>query len=203
MDFLWLRNLSVIKNCIKILRAKYKNLTEEQALHQWEKYYLEDKVLFDEFAHTMSFNPDMTKDEVFEQVFMTGDTTGIFQFEWDWIRRFLIDLKPNHINDLVAMNALYRPGPLEFIPTYIKRKHGEEPVNYMLPELKEMLLSRYKDDNLIINETQKLEEDLGPIMNLTYGIAVYQEQLMFLVQSMAWFSLPEADLLRRLSLIHI
>ena len=83
------------------------------------------------------------------------------------------------------MNALYRPGPLEFIPTYIKRKHGEEPVNYMLPELKEMLLSRYKDDNLIINETQKLEEDLGPIMNLTYGIAVYQEQLMFLVQSMA------------------
>lgn len=197
MDFLWLRNLSVIKNCIKILRAKYKNLTEEQALHQWEKYYLEDKVLFDEFAHTMSFNPDMTKDEVFEQVFMTGDTTGIFQFEWDWIRRFLIDLKPNHINDLVAMNALYRPGPLEFIPTYIKRKHGEEPVNYMLPELKEMLLSRYKDDNLIINETQKLEEDLGPIMNLTYGIAVYQEQLMFLVQSMAWFSLPEADLLRR------
>lgn len=197
MDFLWLRNLSVIKNCIKILRAKYKNLTPEQVQSPSEKNYINDSHLFEEFMKTMSFNPDMNSDEVFEKVFMTGDTTGIFQFEWDGIRRFLIDLKPNHINDLVAMNALYRPGPLEFIPTYIKRKHWEEAVDYMLPELREILMRQYNDTHLIEEEKKKLEEDLGPIMNITYGIAVYQEQLMFLVQSMAWFSLPEADLLRR------
>lgn len=198
MDFLGLRNLSVIKNCIKILRAKYKNLTPDSApTTEQEQYYLEDKVLFDEFIKTMSFNPDMTKQEVFEKVFMTGDTTGIFQFEWEGIRRFLIDLKPNHINDLVAMNALYRPGPLEFIPTYIRRKHGEEPVAYMLPELAQLLEQQYHSTEVIQQEKNKLEQDLGPIMDLTYGIAVYQEQLMFLVQSMAGFSLPEADLLRR------
>lgn len=95
------------------------------------------------------------------------------------------------------MNALYRPGPLEFIPTYIKRKHKEEEVSYMLPELQDILMQTYNDPDLIISEQQKLEEDLGPIMDFTYGIAVYQEQLMFLVQSMAGFSLPEADLLRR------
>ncbi len=198
MDFLGLRNLSVIKNCIKILRAKFKNLQKNWAITQTQIHYLEDSVLFDEFIKTMSFNPILNSEEVFEKVFMTGDTTGIFQFEWDGIRRFLIDLKPNHINDLVAMNALYRPGPLEFIPSYIKRKHGEEPVDYMLPELREILLSTYNNDwKLVESEKAKLEEDLWSIMGLTYGIAVYQEQLMFLVQSMAGFSLPEADLLRR------
>ena len=197
MDFLGLRNLSVIKNCIKILRAKYKDLDDNSIRTVSEQNYSEDRILFDQFIETMSFNPDMTRSEVFEKVFMTGDTTGIFQFEWDGIRRFLIDLKPNHVNDLVAMNALYRPGPLEFIPTYIKRKHGEEAVEYMLPELKDVLMSVYNDPSLIEEERKKLQEDLWPIMDITYGIAVYQEQLMFLVQSMAWFSLPEADLLRR------
>lgn len=198
MDFLGLRNLSVIKNCIKILRAKYKNfnLNDESSIQQIQ-YYKEDNHLFEEFMETMSFNPDMNNQFVFEKVFMTGDTTGIFQFEWEWIRRFLIDLKPNHINDLVAMNALYRPWPLEFIPSYIKRKHGEEPIEYMLPELIQILNDKYKSPNIVQEEKEKLETDLGPIMWLTYGIAVYQEQLMFLVQSMAWFSLPEADLLRR------
>lgn len=197
MDFLGLRTLSVIKNCIKIARAKYKTLSNAATENTGEKNYLEDKELFENFMQTMSFNPDMTDIKVFETIFMTGDTTGIFQFEWDGIRRFLIDLKPNHINDLVAMNALYRPGPLEFIPTYIKRKHGEEPVDYMLSELRDILLKSYRDEGLIEEEKKKLEEDLGPIMDITYGIAVYQEQLMFLVQSMAGFSLPEADLLRR------
>lgn len=197
MDFLWLRNLSVIKNCIKILRAKFHEKTVSNPPTQSECNYAEDKELFDEFMKTMSFNPSLSSAEVFEKVFMTGDTTGVFQFEWDGIRRFLIELKPNHINDLVAMNALYRPGPLEFIPTYIKRKHKEEEVSYMLPELQDILMQTYNDPDLIISEQQKLEEDLGPIMDFTYGIAVYQEQLMFLVQSMAGFSLPEADLLRR------
>ena len=72
----------------------------------------------------------------------------------------MIDLKPNHVNDLVAMNALYRPGPLEFIPTYIKRKHGEEAVEYMLPELKDVLMSVYNDPSLIEEERKKLQEDL-------------------------------------------
>jgi len=198
MDFLGLRNLSVIKNCIKILRAKYKNLNQEDKTNiQQIEYYKEDYSLFEDFMNTMSFNPDMNKQSVFEKVFMTGDTTGIFQFEWEGIRRFLIDLKPNHINDLVAMNALYRPGPLEFIPSYIKRKHGEEPIEYMLPELIQLLQDKYKSPEIIQEEKAKLETDLWPIMWLTYGIAVYQEQLMFLVQSMAWFSLPEADILRR------
>lgn len=196
MDFLWLRNLSVIKNCIKILRAKYKNIDDTVATSQTE-LYKQDKKLFDEFMESMSFNPDMNNQEVFEKVFMTGDTTWIFQFEWEWIRRFLIDLKPNHINDLVAMNALYRPWPLEFIPTYIKRKHWEEAIEYMLPELIQILNDKYKSPDIIQQEKTKLEEDLWPIMWLTYWIAVYQEQLMFLVQAMAWFSLPEADLLRR------
>lgn len=196
MDFLWLRNLSVIKNCIKILRAKYRNIDE-----LWDTIqltlYKQDQKLFDEFVETMSFNPDMNNQEVFEKVFMTGDTTWIFQFEWEGIRRFLIDLKPNHINDLVAMNALYRPWPLEFIPSYINRKHWEESIEYMLPELMQILNDTYKSPEVIQNEKAKLEEDLWPIMWLTYWIAVYQEQLMFLVQAMAWFSLPEADLLRR------
>lgn len=195
MDFLWLRNLSVIKNCIKIIQAKYKN--SEKNWNTIPTQYQSDKQLFEEFINTMSFNPRLDDITVFEKVFMTWDTTGIFQFEWDGIRRFLSELKPNHINDLVAMGALYRPGPLEFIPTYIKRKHGEEAVEYMLPELVEILQEKYKSQELIDSEREKLINDLGPIMGLTYGIAVYQEQLMFLVQSMAWFSLPEADLLRR------
>lgn len=102
------------------------------------------------------------------------------------MRRFLVDLEPNTINDLIAMNALYRPGPLEFIPTYIKRKHGEEEIEYMLPELQEILEKNYPDQTQLIDqERNRLIEDLDPIMGLTYGIAVYQEQLMFLVQAMA------------------
>src|SRR5690606_37612754 len=112
------------------------------------------------------------------------------------MRRFLVQLKADTINDLVAMNALYRPGPMEFIPNYIKRKHKEEIVSYMSPELEELLTRTY-DKTVAIQEKEKLENDLKPILDTTYGIAVYQEQLMFLVQSMAGFSLAEADLLRR------
>jgi DNA polymerase III alpha subunit len=93
MDFLGLRNLSVIKNCIKIIRAKYKNIdnittnnkdnapTISDKNKQQILYYREDTILFQEFIDTMSFNPDMNNTGVFEKVFMTGDTTGIFQFE--------------------------------------------------------------------------------------------------------------------------
>ena len=112
------------------------------------------------------------------------------------MRRFLIQLEPNSINDLVAMNALYRPGPMEFIPRYIERKHGREAVEYMTEELRTELSKKYGAE-VAEQENQKLIEDLSPIMSLTYGIAVYQEQLMFLVKAMAGFSLGEADMLRR------
>ena len=87
-------------------------------------------------------------------------------------------------DDVAAMSALYRPGPIEFIPSYIHRKNGEESVTYMMAELEEILIKTYGKD-VMEEEKRKLEEDLEPILGNTYGIAVYQEQLMFLSQSMA------------------
>lgn len=184
MDFLGLRNLSVIKNCIKILQKK----------HQKEQKELPE--MFARFFEDTSFQPPLEDPYTFQKVFQTGDTTGIFQFESNGMRKFLIKLKADSINDLVAMNALYRPWPMEFIPNYIARKNGEEPISYMSAELRQVLIEKYGEEETD-KENIKLIEDLAPIMNLTYGIAVYQEQLMFLVQSMAGFSLAEADLLRR------
>jgi len=184
MDFLGLRNLSVIKNCIKILQKKH------------EKEHKELPEMFQRFFEDTSFQPPLEDPFTFQRVFQTGDTTWIFQFESNGMRKFLIKLKADSINDLVAMNALYRPWPMEFIPNYIARKNGEEPISYMSAELREMLVEKYGEEETD-QENIKLVEDLAPIMNLTYGIAVYQEQLMFLVQSMAGFSLAEADLLRR------
>lgn len=184
MDFLWLRNLSVIKNCIKILKKKHEK--------EWKDL---PEIFKDFFTHT-SFQPPIDDKYTYDKVFKEWDTTWIFQFEWTWMRKFLVKLEPNSINDLVAMNALYRPWPMEFIPTYIDRKHWKEKINYMHQELKEILEKEYWEKTVLI-EWKKLEEDLQPIMNLTYWIAVYQEQLIFLVQAMAWFSLAEADMLRR------
>ncbi len=184
MDFLWLRNLTVIKNCIKIITKKHEN----------EGKKLPD--LISNFRETASFHPPIDDKKTYENIFQTWNTTGIFQFESQWMRRFLIQLEPNIIDDLVAMNALYRPWPMEFIPRYIERKHWREKITYMTKELKEILSKKYWED--IANEEWiKLKKDLWPIMNITYWIAVYQEQLMFLVQAMAWFSLAEADILRR------
>ena len=94
------------------------------------------------------------------------------------------------------MNALYRPWPMEFIPSYINRRLGKEEIEYMYPELRAELTKKYWAE-VAEEERRKLIEDLDPFLKETYGIAVYQEQLMFLVQAMAWFSLWEADLLRR------
>ena len=88
------------------------------------------------------------------------------------MRRFLIQLKPDSMNDLVAMNALYRPGPMEFIPNYIARKNKTEPVEYMSAELRKILVEKYGEEETD-KENIKLVEDLSPIMNITYGIAVY------------------------------
>ncbi|MFL2631814.1 MAG: DNA polymerase III subunit alpha, partial [Candidatus Marisimplicoccus sp.] len=104
--------------------------------------------------------------------FQRGETVGIFQYESPGMQKYLKDLKPTDFNDLIAMNALYRPGPLEYIPSYISRKNGSEPITYDIPEMEEFLKE-------------------------TYGITVYQEQVMSLSQKISGFSKGEADLLRK------
>lgn len=184
MDFLGLRNLSIIKTCIKIIKARHDKAGEPLP------------EIFEHFLQTTSFQPNIQDAFTYDSVFKLGDTTWIFQFESQGMRKFLIQLEPNSIDNLVAMNALYRPWPMEFIPRYIERKNGREPVEYMTDELRADLTKKYSAE-VAEQENQKLIEDLSPIMGSTYGIAIYQEQLMFLVQAMAGFSLGEADMLRR------
>ncbi|MDD3302291.1 MAG: DNA polymerase III subunit alpha [Candidatus Gracilibacteria bacterium] len=170
MDFLGLRNLSIIKRTGHILKRN-KNIDLDV------------------------LGIDLNNQEVLD-VFALGDTTGVFQFESDGMRMWLRNLKPTSFNDIIAMVALYRPGPMKFIETYINRKYGKEQIDYMYPELEEELKKKYGKD-IVDEERKKLFEDLSSFMDVTYGIAVYQEQLMRIVQSMAGFSLAEADLLRR------
>jgi DNA polymerase III subunit alpha len=146
MDFLGLKTLSIIKDTLKTI-----NETEGIDL-KISEIDLEDKATFDLFSN--------------------GDTTGIFQFESPGMRKHLRELKPNRFEDLIAMNALYRPGPMEYIPNYINRKHGREKIVYDLPEMED-----------------ELKE--------TYGITVYQEQVMRLSQTLAGFTRGEADSLRK------
>ena len=171
MDFLWLRNLTIIQRCQKIVKA-HKN-TDIDIL--WV---------------------DLTKKEAFE-IFAEWDTTWVFQFESDGMRKYLKDLAPDNFEDLIAMVSLYRPWPLAYIPTYIDRKYWREEIKYMTDDLIEILKWEWLNDVDIDLQKEKLEEDLKKILDVTYWIAVYQEQLMFIVQYMAWFSLWEADLLRR------
>lgn len=184
MDFLGLKNLSIIKNCIKIIKARKDKNGEP----------LPD--MFQHYLDTMNFIPPLDDVQTYEEVFKQGETTGIFQFESTGMKKYLIQLEPNVFSNLVAMVALYRPWPLEFIPSYIARKQGQEAIEYLYPDLREELTKKYGKD-VPEEERKKLIEDLDPIMGDTYGIAIYQEQLMFLVQAMAGFSLWEADLLRR------
>lgn len=170
MDFLWLRNLTIIKRAKEIIKFT-KNIDIDLS-----KINMDDKSVFEIFAR--------------------GDTTWVFQFESDGMRKYLIDLKPNTFEDIIAMVALYRPGPIAFIPNYVDRKHWREAIDYMYDELALELEKKYWK-NIIEIERTKLFEDLWFFMNVTYWIAVYQEQLMRLVQSMAWFTLAEADMLRR------
>ena len=146
MDFLGLRTLSVIKEALRIIKARHGVNIDLDAIP------LDDPKTF----------------ELYQQ----GDTIGTFQFESGGMRRRLKELKPTSFDDLIAMNALYRPGPMDFIPVYIRRKHGKEKVEYPHP---------------------LLEEVLKP----TYGIFVYQEQIMQAAQVVAGFSLGKADILRR------
>ncbi len=146
MDFLGLKTLSIIKDCCKLV-AKNKGIQIDP-----DEIPLDDVKTF--------------------ELYQKGDTIGTFQFESPGMRKYLQILKPTDLEDLIAMNALYRPGPMEFIPNFIKRKHGQESVGYPHPLLE-------------------------PILKNTYGIMVYQEQIMQTAQIMAGYSLGQADLLRR------
>ncbi len=146
MDFLGLKTLSILKTAIRLVKES------------WDKeYHLDDIPLDDQKTY---------------ELYQRGDTVGTFQFESDGMRKYLRELKPTCMDDLIAMNALYRPGPMQFIPEYISCKHGKKEVIYPHP---------------------MLEEVLKP----TYGIMVYQEQIMKVAQVMGGFTLGEADILRR------
>jgi DNA polymerase-3 subunit alpha len=146
MDFLGLKTLTIIKNTLFLIKQNHNvdiNIDEIP---------LDDTKTFELYQH--------------------GATIGTFQFESPGMQKYLRELKPDKFGDLIAMNALYRPGPIAYIPNYIDRKHGREAISYDLEEMKEYL-----------------EE--------TYGITVYQEQVMLLAQKLAGFSKGDADVLRK------
>ena len=146
MDFLGLSNLTVIRNALRIIRKiRGKEI-------EIDKVPLDDQKTF--------------------ELLRKGRTTGVFQLESSGMKRYLKELKPTKFEDIVAMVALYRPGPMEWIPDYIKGKHKPESVKYLHPKLE-------------------------PILKETYGVAVYQEQVLRIARDLAGFSLGEADVLRK------
>ncbi len=146
MDFLGLKTLTLIKDTVEIIKDRHNLLLDP------EKIDIEDEQTY--------------------ELFQRGDTIGIFQYESAGMQKNLKHLKPTVFADLIAMNALYRPGPMEYIPSFIKRKHGEEVVEYDLSVMEEYLKE-------------------------TYGVTVYQEQVMLLSQKIADFTKGEADVLRK------
>ncbi|MEA1887961.1 MAG: DNA polymerase III subunit alpha [Bacteroidota bacterium] len=146
MDFLGLKTLSIIRDAIDNIKAS-KGIDFDISTVP-----LDDAKTFDLYSN--------------------GETTALFQFESEGMKKHLKELKPNRFEDLIAMNALYRPGPMEYIPRFIKRKHGLEKIDFPLAEMETHL----KD---------------------TYGITVYQEQVMLLSQELAGFSKGQADSLRK------
>ncbi|GGF66506.1 DNA polymerase III subunit alpha [Wenyingzhuangia marina] len=146
MDFLGLKTLTLIKHTCKIVKAR----------------------------HGIELDPESfpIDDEETYKLFQRGETVGIFQYESPGMQKYMRELKPTVFADLIAMNALYRPGPLEYIPNFIDRKHGREEIVYDLPDMDEYLAE-------------------------TYGITVYQEQVMLLSQSLAGFTKGQADTLRK------
>jgi DNA polymerase-3 subunit alpha len=146
MDFLGLKTLTIIKDALELIKLNYDLVINIDLLP------LDDKATY--------------------ELYQAGETNGTFQFESPGMQKHLINLKPDKFDDLIAMNALYRPGPIEYIPNYIKRKHGQEAITYDVPEMAEYLAD-------------------------TYGITVYQEQVMLLSQSLAGFSKGDADVLRK------
>lgn len=146
MDFLGLKTLSIIKDALENIEASKGIKIDIDAIP------LDDAATY--------------------ELYSRGETTGLFQFESPGMKKHLRNLKPNRFEDLIAMNALYRPGPMEYIPSFIARKHGQEKVTYDIADMEEYL----KD---------------------TYGITVYQEQVMLLSQKLAGFTGGQADTLRK------
>ena len=146
MDFLGLKTLTLIKDTVKLIKYKH------------------------DLELDIDFIP--LDDSKTYELFQKGSTVGIFQYESAGMQKYLRDLKPTVFEDLIAMNALYRPGPLEYIPSFVKRKNGKEDITYDIPIMEEFLKE-------------------------TYGITVYQEQVMKLSQKLANFSKGDADLLRK------
>jgi DNA polymerase-3 subunit alpha len=146
MDFLGLKTLTIIKDAIQMIREN----------------------------HGISLDIDEIPldDEQTFLLFQRGETVGIFQYESPGMQKNLRELAPTTFEDLIAMNALYRPGPMDYIPTFIARKHGREPISFELPEMEEYLRD-------------------------TYGVTVYQEQVMLLSQKLAGFTKGQADKLRK------
>tara|TARA_R110002073_G_scaffold313380_2_gene485263 strand:- start:31067 stop:35446 length:4380 start_codon:yes stop_codon:yes gene_type:complete len=146
MDFLGLKTLTLIKDTVKIVKARHNVVLDP------ETFPLDDEKTY--------------------ELFQRGETVGIFQYESPGMQKHMRSLKPTVFGDLIAMNALYRPGPMEYIPSFINRKHGKEDIEYDLPAMEEYLAE-------------------------TYGITVYQEQVMLLSQKLANFTKGEADVLRK------
>ncbi len=146
MDFLGLKTLTLIKDTVTNVKLR----------------------------HDIELDPDHfpIDDEKTYELFQRGETIGIFQYESPGMQKYMKELKPTVFADLIAMNALYRPGPMEYIPSFVKRKHGIEPIAYDLDACEEYLSE-------------------------TYGITVYQEQVMLLSQKLAGFSKGDADVLRK------
>ena len=146
MDFLGLRTLSIIKECQANIKKRH-------------------GIEFD--IEKIDINDPLTY-----ELYSRGDTTSVFQFESPGMKEWLIKLQPTRFEDLIAMNALYRPGPMDYIPDFVERKQGRQPIVYDLPEMEETLQD-------------------------TYGITVYQEQVMLLSRKLAGFTRGQADTLRK------
>lgn len=146
MDFLGLKTLNILKTGLELIRENH--------------------------GVTIDLDTIPLDDQKTYELYQKAETIGTFQFESPGMQKYLRDLKPDKFDDLIAMNALYRPGPIAYIPNYIDRKHGREPIIFDLEEMEEYL----KD---------------------TYGITVYQEQVMLLAQKLAGFSKGDADVLRK------
>ncbi len=146
MDFLGLKTLSILKDALRLIKQNHGLELDIDTIP------LDDQKTF--------------------ELYQRGDTNGTFQFESDGMQMYLRELKPDKFEDLIAMNALYRPGPIDYIPAFIARKHGRQEVSYDLPDMEEYLAD-------------------------TYGITVYQEQVMLLSQKLASFTKGDADVLRK------
>lgn len=146
MDFLGLKNLTIIESAIKLIKST-RGLDIDID------------------------NIDLNSKRAFE-LFQLGETTGVFQFESSGMKRYLRELKPTELEDIIAMVALYRPGPMEWIPDYINGKHGRKKLEYLHPKLE-------------------------PILRKTYGVAIYQEQVMQMARDLAGFTMGQADVLRK------